>query len=222
MEQVVWAWLNKAMHKVTAGEGDDKLISDASYFLTQMVRIKRRRPHGDLDTAIATLLQAEQLFAGFPHVYKLLVDPWRNVSWVSTVKSLNQAPASEVFYDAHLAAANRLPLTLLVERAHLHLFHPTHPDLEPAFEIFSNPEKLREIVDDVHSKPESRSPVGLYDKLPWIAHLGHDTINHLAKTGMTEEANGVTELLRHEMSHIFKPKTLDAITALGIYTSPAT
>lgn len=215
MEQAVWAWLSKAMHNVSAGEVHTKLISDASYLLTQLVLIKRRPPHGDLDKAIGILLQAEQLFAGFPHVYKLLIQPWRSISWVSTVKSYNQTPASEVFYNAHLATAKRLPRPLLVERAHLHLFHPRQPNHKPAFEIFSNQRRLREIVDEAHSSPTSRSPIEFSDAVPWIAYLGYDTVNHLAKTGMTKEAKGVTELLRHEMADLLK-RPMNAPDSLAI------
>ncbi|KAK3177370.1 hypothetical protein K4F52_009839 [Lecanicillium sp. MT-2017a] len=213
MEQAIWGWLNRAMQRVSAGDADEYMRSDASYWLTALVRTKRQPPHGDLDAAIATLLQAEQLFSGHPHVYKLLVDPWRSVSWVSTVKSFNQAPASEVFFNAHLAAAKRLPRPLLVETAHLHLFHPTQPDFKPAFDIFSDQNRLRKIVHDAHTNPRTRSPIDFSDPVPWIAYLGYDTVTHLAKLGKTKEANGVTELLRHELSDLIQLPATEPLLA---------
>ncbi|KAK5990754.1 hypothetical protein PT974_09024 [Cladobotryum mycophilum] len=203
MEGVAWEWIVRAMNDPTSVVNEEQRVRRASFLLSQLVRIKSQAQYGNLDAAIQTILEAEQLFQQSPMLPKLLVQPWRSVSWLSTVESYSRAAPSEKLFDAHMATADRLPRPFVVERAHLHLYHPTHPNHIPALRFFSDREKLRKLAHALGPEKLDLTKLKGMGVIPWIAFLGHDTINHLKQSGRSQEAQGVTELLRSELSDIF-------------------
>jgi hypothetical protein len=105
-------------------------------------------------------------------------------------------------FDAHMATAELLPRPFEVEKAHLHLYHPTHPSHAPALRLFNNKVKLRKLVANFNPDNLNMSRVKGMSVLPWIAFLGHDTVNHLTQSGRVREADSVTELLRSELASL--------------------
>lgn len=202
MEEIAWEWLVRTVN----GPGNlsnEKRLKRASNLLAEVVRTKCQPQYGNLDSGISTMLQAQELFRKSPLLSDLLVLSWRSVSWFSTVEAYSRAAPSEELFDAHMATADRLPQPFLMERAHLHLYHPTHPDHVPALQFFRDKEKLRHLVHAIgpkKSKPDKLSVVS------WLAFLGHDTVNHLTQSGRTQEAQGVTDLLQAEVANLFNAK----------------
>ncbi|KAF4981496.1 hypothetical protein FDECE_17683 [Fusarium decemcellulare] len=200
MEEVAWEWLVRTINDPSGNLSKEKRLKRASHLLGEIVRTKCQPQHGNLDAGISTMLQAQQMFQTSPLLSELLVSSWRSVSWFSTVEAYSRPAPSEELFDAHIATADRLPQPFLMERAHLHLCHPTHPDHIPALQFFKDKERLRRLVHAVgpkKSKPEKLSVVS------WLAFLGHDTVNHLTQSGRTQEAQGVTELLQAEVANLF-------------------
>ncbi|KAF4461914.1 hypothetical protein FALBO_11278 [Fusarium albosuccineum] len=200
MEEVAWEWLVRTINDPSGNLSKEKRLKRASHLLGEIVRTKCQPQHGNLDAGISTMLQAQQMFQTSPLLSELLVSSWRSVSWFSTVEAYSRPAPSEELFDAHIATADRLPQPFLMERAHLHLCHPTHPDHIPALQFFKDKERLRRLVHGVgpkKSKPEKLSVVS------WLAFLGHDTVNHLTQSGRTQEAQGVTELLQAEVANLF-------------------
>ncbi|KAM5355918.1 hypothetical protein ACJ41O_002564 [Fusarium nematophilum] len=203
MEEVAWEWLVRTVHDSSGNLSKEKRLKRASYLLGELVRTKCQPRHGNLDSGISTMLQAQQMFQTSPLLSELLVSSWRSVSWFSTVEAYSRPAPSEELFDAHIATADRLSQPFLMERAHLHLYHPTHPDHVPALQFFKDKERLRRLVHAVgpkKSKPEKLSVVS------WLAFLGHDTVNHLTQSGRTQEAQGVTELLQAEVANLFSDR----------------
>lgn len=202
MEEIAWEWLVRTVN----GPGNlsnEKRLKRASNLLAEVVRTKCQPQYGNLDSGISTMIQAQELFRKSPLLSDLLVLSWRSVSWFSTVEAYSRAAPSEELFDAHMATADRLPQPFLMERAHLHLYHPTHPDHVPALQFFRDKEKLRHLVHAIgpkKSKPDKLSVVS------WLAFLGHDTVNHLTQSGRTQEAQGVTDLLQAEVANLFNAK----------------
>ncbi|KAF4976289.1 hypothetical protein FZEAL_7005 [Fusarium zealandicum] len=200
MEEVAWEWLVRTIHDPAGKLPKEKRLKRASHLLGELVRTRCQPQYGNLDSGISTMLQAQQMFQSSPLLSELLVSSWRSVSWFSTVEAYSRSAPSEELFDAHIATADRLPQPFLMERAHLHLYHPTHPDHIPALQFFKDKERLRKLVNAVgpkKSKPESLSVVS------WLAFLGHDTVNHLTQSGRTREAQGVTDLLQAEVANLF-------------------
>lgn len=200
MEEVVWEWLARTVNDTSGVLDADKQLKRSSRLLSDLVRTKCQPENGNLDAAITTMLQAQQMFKESPMLSELLVLSWRAVSWFSTVEAYSRTAPSEELFDAHLATADRLPKPFLMERAHLHLHHPTHPDHMPALQFFRNKEKLRNYVHNIgvkKAKPAKLSAV------PWLAFLGHDTVHHLSQSGRTQEAQDVIEFLQSEVTNLF-------------------
>ncbi|SPJ79703.1 uncharacterized protein FTOL_08094 [Fusarium torulosum] len=211
MEEIAWEWLVRTINDASGNLPKEKRLKRASHLLGELVRAKCQPQYGNLDSGISTMLQAQQLFRNSPLLSDLLVSSWRSVSWFSTVEAYSRSAPSEELFDAHLATADRLPLPFQLERAHLHLYHPTHPDHLPALNFFKDKEKIRTLVSALgpkKGKPEKLSTVS------WLAFLGHDTVNHLTQSGRTQEAQGVTELLQAEVASLFNIKNR-AEPALG-------
>ncbi|KAJ6790240.1 hypothetical protein PWT90_06848 [Aphanocladium album] len=207
MEEIAWQWISRTMQQQTKDTAsDDVRLRRASFLLSQLVHIKSQPQHGDLDGAITTILRAEQVLAQDPLLSRLLVLPWRSVSWLSTVESYSHLAPSEKLFDAHLHTADRLKQSLSVETAHLHLYHPTHPDPAPAMRFFQDKQQLRKLVRGltrekmVHYKQKSLNVV------PWVAYLGYDTVNHLTTSGLAHEAQSLTQILQEELSILFTPR----------------
>lgn len=206
-EDTAWEWLAMTLDFSNETLSKEQLLSRSSVILTQLVRHKRNPQFGGLDDSISTVLQAEKTFANNSLLANVLIPPWREVSWMSTVEAFRSQPASESMFDAHLDLANRLPQTLRVESAHLHLHHPVHPDSSPAMKFFEDKEPIRELLQGL--APGMLDPVlGTFKKLSmptWIAFLGQDTIDSLTQCGRNDEAQDVTELLQTRLPKAIAP-----------------
>ncbi|CAM1506848.1 Fc.00g064890.m01.CDS01 [Cosmosporella sp. VM-42] len=208
MEEVAWEWLTRTVNDPSGNLSSEKRLMRASNLLAELVRTKCQPQYGNLDSAISTMLQAQSLFETSPLLSELLVSSWRSVSWFSTVEAYRRTAPSEELFEAHMATADRLHRPFPMERAHLHLHHPTHPDFVPALQFFQNKERLRKVVHSLRSKYSKRQHAKM-NAMPWLASLGQDTVNYLTQSGMTQEAQGVTDLLQSEVSHFFRDTTLE-------------
>ncbi|KAK2593134.1 hypothetical protein QQS21_009183 [Conoideocrella luteorostrata] len=200
LEGAAWEWISRTVTDSNSSWETELRVKRAAFLLAQMVHTKSQPQHGNLDAAITAILDAEQLYHNNPLLPKLLVLPWRSVSWLSTVESYSRASPSEKMFDAHMATAELLPRSFDVEKAHLHLHHPTHPDHTPALRFFNNKENLHKLVQKFDPNKLQLAKAKGMSILPWIAFLGHDTVNHLTQSGRMREADNVTELLRSELA----------------------
>lgn len=195
LEGAAWEWVSRTVTETNVSWDNDLRVRRAAFLLAQMVHTKSQPQHGNMDAAITTILDAEQLYRNHPLLPRLLVLPWRSVSWLSTVESYSRAAPSEKMFDVHMATARLLPGTVDVETAHLHLYHPTHPDHAPALRFFRDKDKLHRLVHRFGSNTLRLARASGMGILPWIAFLGHDTVTHLTQSGRKREADSVTELL---------------------------
>ncbi|KAM4059806.1 hypothetical protein HRG_002567 [Hirsutella rhossiliensis] len=203
LENVAWDWTTRTVNDESEAWSSALRTKRASRVLAELVRSKSQPHHGDLDAAISTIIEAEQRFHASPLLPGLLTLPWRSVSWLSTVEAYSRTTPSEELFDAHLAAADLLPGPFTVERAHLNLCHPTHPDLTPALRFFKDGLRLRELVLKLHPGKMDTAKLKGLGVIPWIAFLGHDTVNHLMRLGRNRDAEDVTELLCSELPDLF-------------------
>ncbi|KAH8179895.1 hypothetical protein LIA77_01414 [Sarocladium implicatum] len=200
-DEVVWEWISRAIDSTSVKP------PELSHLLLQLVWSKGRPRKGDLDSCITVLLRAEQLFRAKTNAPDLLSRPWQAVSWLSTVEAYRRRPASEQLFDAHVDTGNRLPGNFSVEKAHLQLLHPSHPDNEPAIELFHDKRGLRRLLVDSGS---NASPLqGLAKPVPvwrsigsWVSSLGEDTVHSLRQSGRDDEAREITRFLRMDMPEL--------------------
>jgi hypothetical protein len=203
LEHVAWEWTSRTINDTSNTVSSNERRKRASFLLSELVRVKSHPQYGNLDAAIATLQEAEQSFQSSPLLPKLLTLPWRSVSWLSTVESYSRSAPSAGLFNAHLDTANRLHHSVEVEKAHLHLYHPTHSDYTPALRIFQDTKKLQKIVEGITPETFNTAKSKGMGIVPWIAVLGHDTVNYLTKSGRSQEAEGVKEMLQSELAALF-------------------
>ncbi|KHN99956.1 uncharacterized protein MAM_01880 [Metarhizium album ARSEF 1941] len=200
LESIAWEWITRAVGDASLCWETGARVNHAAFLLAQIVRTKSQPQHGNLDAAITAILDAERLYRSSPLLPQILVLPWRSVSWLSTVESYTRDAPSERLFDAHLAAAELLPTPVEIEKAHLHLHHPTHPDHAPALRLFGDRKKVRKLVARLNPDRIQWSSIRGMGTLPWLAFLGHDTVNHLTRSGRKREADSLTELLRSALA----------------------
>ncbi|PNY29142.1 Uncharacterized protein TCAP_00939 [Tolypocladium capitatum] len=203
LEGVAWEWITRTVDDGSGTLNHELRAQRASYVLAELVRTKSQPQYGNLDAAISTTLEAEQRFQKSPLLPDVLISPWRSVSWLSTVEAYSRKAPSEKLFDAHMATADLLPRAFTVEKAHLHLYHPTHPDHTPALRFFNDRKNLRKLVQSLRPDKLDLAKLKGMGIIPWIAFLGHDTVNHLTQSGRSQEAEDVTELLRSELADVF-------------------
>lgn len=209
MDHIAWEWVSKAMANASPSSSNEDIgLRRASFLLAQLVHVKSQPQYGDLDAAISVILQAEQLLANSPLLAKLLVLPWRSVSWLSTVESYSRTTPSEELFDAHLETASRLSQPCVLEMSHLHLYHPTRPDHTPALEFFQDKKRIRRLVQNLDMDKVSLASLKGMSRLRWVTYLGRDTVTYLTQSGRNHDAQSLTELLETELSELFVDQNL--------------
>lgn len=208
MDAMAWEWITKLIDESSLDLTEDIRLRRASFLLAQLVHIKSQPQHGNLDAAISTILQAEQLLAHSPLLAKLLILPWRSVSWLSTVESYSRTTPSEKLFDAHLATASRLEQPCVVETSHLHLYHPTRPDHTFALEFFQDRKRIRRLVQNLNMDKVNVTNLKGMSRLRWVTYLGRDTVTYLTQSGRNQDAKGLTELLETELAELFTEDAL--------------
>ncbi|KAI9171485.1 hypothetical protein HJFPF1_00968 [Paramyrothecium foliicola] len=209
LEAVIWEWLTRTMRDDSLALSDEERATRASFLLSRLVRAQCQPHNGSLNNAITTILRAEQEFKEHPSLPKLLALSWRSVSWMTTVEAFSRTTPSQDLYEAHMATAERLSLRVPVETAHLHLYHPTHPDHSAALSLFND----SSTIDRLLGKFYKLGPANERSKMPlnvmaWLALLGQDTIEHLRQAGKAQDAENIQELLEARLSSVFNPSTL--------------
>ncbi|KAF4123915.1 hypothetical protein GMORB2_5631 [Geosmithia morbida] len=207
LDHVAWEWVARNADESSSAADEHVQHQRASFLLAELVRVKSQPQNGNLDEAIATIIQAGSAFGSNPRLSNMLLAPWRSVSWLSTVESYRRTAPSEGLFDAHVETAARLPTSLDVEKAHLHLYHPTRPDHTPALRLFEDTAKVKKLLQGFtpasskHGGAAAKS--GNMGLLQWTAVLGHDTVNFLTRSGRSQEAEHVTGLLQYELASLF-------------------
>ncbi|KAF4581036.1 hypothetical protein GQ602_007173 [Ophiocordyceps camponoti-floridani] len=106
LDAVVWDWIARLIDDDKTKWPAARRAEWSSFLLAELVTAKSKPRHGDLDAAIATMLEAENRFQASPLLPQLLMLAWRSIAWLSTVEADTSTPPSEKLFDAHLATAD--------------------------------------------------------------------------------------------------------------------
>ncbi|KAI7785414.1 hypothetical protein LA080_007251 [Diaporthe eres] len=219
LEEIAWVWLGRLMN----GEGPDLPAdppSPAAYILDSLVRAKALFGKS-LDGGYACMVRARQMFNSKPTFDSDAISAWRALSWWSTVSAWQRSQPSEALFDAFAALGRQLErskTTFLVDRAHLDLHHPTHPDAKLSTEYLES-SSLQSLLDqekqeDIQSF-QTCSFTRRYNAIvKRVALMGIDTVNHLSRVGREKEADSIGNLLTDRFGltlvAAFKPSLLGA------------
>ncbi|KAG6353777.1 hypothetical protein INS49_005257 [Diaporthe citri] len=219
LEEIAWVWLGRLMN----GEGPDPPLdspSPAAYILDSLVRAKALFGKS-LDGGYACMVRARQMFNSKPTFDSDAISAWRALSWWSTVSAWQRSQPSEALFDAFAALGRQLErskTTFLVDRAHLDLHHPTHPDAKLSMEYFES-SSLQSLLDqekqeDIHAFQTCSFTRRYNTIVKRVALMGIDTVNHLSRVGREKEADSIGNLLTDRFGltlvAAFKPSLLGA------------
>ncbi|KAG9249877.1 uncharacterized protein F5Z01DRAFT_436542 [Emericellopsis atlantica] len=201
---VVWQWLSR-MIEASSDTSSEQHSGRLGILLTRIVSAQMRMRQDSLDGAIMTLLEADKAFKTHGLARKdfrrYLHHPWRTVSWETTVNAkLDRPEPTPKLYDEHVGIADSFRDRLDVERAHLLLHHPKHPDCEPALRLLG--EKGR--VEDILCRSIARDGSATMDCVSWLRVLVKDALGYLQECGSAAELDhfkgSLKAVFRYDMS----------------------
>lgn len=230
LDEVVWAWLERWMvteghNLATAGHA-----TRASPLLTALVRAKIS-PGSSLDAGYATLIRADDMFSKHPSFSSTALAPWRTLSVMSTVFAWQRSQPSEVLFDSFAAMSEHLKgvSSVIIDRAHLDLYHPTHPDATAALNFLKSPmlDRLQERLQKADQGPSGkvfsngfRDPKSIAKS---VVLMATDTAQHLTRTGDEAQAEWVGNLLLEKLGNFLRTELVSAAPDLHrLQPAPAT
>ncbi|KAF9871434.1 hypothetical protein CkaCkLH20_11081 [Colletotrichum karsti] len=182
LEEVAWEWAGRMM----TGEGPaDQNSVVVGSLMSSLVAAKSSIEERNLDTAFSTMIRADQTWKANPQLPQILLRPWQVLSWASTVEAWKRPLPSTPMFESFVSTANHIQRPLKVDRAHLQLHHPTHPDHQPAVKFLTG-------FDFTHA-------VNIYHPAGLVARaifMGMDAVSHLTRLGRTDEAENLLRMLQ--------------------------
>jgi hypothetical protein len=187
LEEVIWSWahsLAKADGNLATEDPQGLLLGK---LLSRLVDAKSRLMDDEsLDAVYADILRADQTWRSSPNLPRILQQPWRQLSWCSTVEAWNRPRPSDSLFEEYVHISEHLTTPVQLDLAHLDLHHPTKPSHERAMEFFHKKNwNLPQTSDATGKRFTNR-----------VASMGMDTVKHLTQIGQVDQASWVTEVLR--------------------------
>lgn len=210
LEEVAWIWLERWMR----GEGpvlpSRQNALHASHLLSRLVRAKIT-PGTTLDNGYASMIRADDMFRDLPNFEATAIGPWRGLSTSSTVFAWQRSQPSEALFDSFAAISGHLrkwQASVQVDRAHLDLHHPTHPDATLAINYLKSPipERLQRGMLEREHQANHEAAKTIVKR---IVLMATDAAQHLSRIGQEADAEWVRNLvldkfgdyLRRELSN---------------------
>lgn len=188
MESTIWAWMSKLMAHPEIPMADSK----ARLLLFDLIGAKisfSTGSAGNLDTAFESIIQADEMLQGHSLHNPVIMQAWKRLSWAATVDAWKRTKPTESLFDDYFKIGLQGGVgDVQLDRAHLRVHHPAHPEHSSAVEyIFDNKSSLAQYKSMQH---KTRDGAMLRTFL-----LAMDTIKLLAQLGKADEAEGILELL---------------------------
>ncbi|KAK1985026.1 hypothetical protein LZ30DRAFT_584921 [Colletotrichum cereale] len=183
LEEVAWVWADRVVQSEGPAEENSKI---AGSLVASLVAAKSNVMDRNLDTAFTALLRADATWKSAPQQSRILLPPWRVLSWQSTVEAWKRPLPSAALFESYFGAARHIRRPLRLDRAHLELHHPTKPNHEGALQFLQD-ERLGTL--------ESSNSL-----VTRIIYMGMDAVSHLTRLGRTDEAEGLLRLLQSRFS----------------------
>lgn len=217
LDELVWTWLERWMIGGNAIDMAD-YPRYASPLLTALVRAKVA-PGSSLDAGYATLIRADDTFSSLKAFRKAALAPWRDLSVMSTILAWQRSPPSEVLFDSFAAMSEQLQhvYSTKIDRAHLDLYHPTHPDATAALKCLKSNllDRLQDRLKRADpSSPPRFAPDGSVRDAKHVAKravlMATDAAQHLTRAGDEVQAEWVGKLLLEKLGDFLRTELVSA------------
>lgn len=187
LEEVAWTWLDMCMRAQGPRLSTDEIIECTSNLLSALVRTKVS-PDASLDSGYASIIRAGDMFCNNTLFRPSAISSWRDLSLWSTVFAQQRPKSSGALFDGFTSMSEQLQglaETVLIDRAHLDLHHPTHPDATLAVRLLNSLmlERLRDqLLDDAAEYQASKTIAKR------VVFMATDAAQQLTRTGREAEA----------------------------------
>lgn len=204
LEDIVWMWLEAWVRTGANAESATR----SSPLLAALVRAKVS-PGTSLDAGYSAMVRVDEMFSSRRDFASVALNPWRTLSMLSTVFAGQRTPPSEKLFDSFAAMSEPLQgwlSSIRIDRAHLDLHHPIHPDATAALQCLRSNilDRLSQRLGRPDQRPghrvlggqEASSGDGEPRKVAkQLILMGTDTVQHLSRTGNEAEAEWVGNVL---------------------------
>lgn len=241
LEDTVWLWVDRWLQQPYHAHANHH-----SPLLNALVRAKV--PTGtSLDAGYTTMLRAGDLFSNNNAFPSLALGPWKSLSMLSTVFAWQRPPPSETLFDSFAAMGQPFDVrfNVQVDRAHLDLHHPTHPDAAAAMAYLESPlfDRLKQLLSDpghltrqdepnkayLNSSLSSRRVDAKRDA-KHVVLMATDAASYLTRTGDNTKAEWIRDLLTDKLSYFLRKEMAATPADLSLWpgalslwpTEPAT
>ncbi|PSR92146.1 hypothetical protein BD289DRAFT_459768 [Coniella lustricola] len=207
LEEVAWTWLDRWMRGDGHGLVAEKHTAHASNLLHLLVRSKIS-PGTTLDSGYASIIRASDMFRTNDLFDAIALKSWRTLSVSSTVYAWQRSRPSEALFDTFAAMSEqlrKLAKWVQIDRAHLDLHHPTHPDATLAVKYLKSP-----ILESLKNRMTVKR----------IVFMATDAAQHLTRSGHEAEAELVGNLVLENLGAILRRELRSAASELRMFKHP--
>lgn len=228
LEEVAWTWLDRWMRSHGHELLPEKHTANASNLLYLLVRSKIS-PGTPLDSGYASIIRAGDMFRTNDLFDAIALKSWRMLSVSSTVFAWQRSRPSETLFDAFAAMSEqlrRLAKWVQIDRAHLDLHHPTHPDATLAVKYLKSP-MLESLKNRMYQETKAGQKTLLADAtgasrrtVKRIVFMATDAAQHLTRSGQEAEAELVGNLVLENLGAILRKELGSAASELRMFKHP--
>lgn len=207
LEELVWEWLDRWMNS-------PHLASQAAHImvarrLLKALTLTSASSNKCLDANYSQVVRADDMFhqnKAFPHA---ILYSWRMLTLFSTVHAWRRSQPSEALFNSFASIGPTLAgagpevddRTLMVERAHLDLYHPTRPDAVFAMRLLESPQLVDSLASlYTSSRPKENSVTDDNKGREQIAidrflMMATDAAQHYSNTGQVSHAQWIQKMI---------------------------
>lgn len=195
LEEAAWIWLERWMRgdgRASPANQSGTYASHASHLLASLVRAKVS-PAGTLDKGYASIIRASDMFRESEYFDAAAIHPWRALVVRSTVFAWQRTQPSEALFESFAAMSDPLSRriwSINVDRAHLELYHPTHPDATLAVQCLQS-SMMERLRDRIQAATTADKPPLFKSIARKVILMATDAAQHLARTGHEAQAEWV-------------------------------
>lgn len=223
LDELVWIWLERWMaggHGLAMADQATNVASHSTHsspLLTALVRAKVS-PGSSLDAGYATLIRADDMFSTHKAFPRAVLAPWRTLSVMSTIFAWQRSPPSEALFESFAAMSEQLRqvYSTKIDRAHLDLYHPTHPDATAALNCLKS-DSLDRLQDQLRKVDQpttgKHDPIGKRDPksvAKSVVLMATDAAQHLTRIGDEAQAEWVGNLLLEKLGDFLRTELVSA------------
>lgn len=204
LEEIAWTWLERWMQRpspVTPSR-----VAAAQNLLCGLT-LASSTVNKSLDPNYSRAIRADDMFHQsevYPRAIRL---PWRRLTLCSTIFAWQHSQPSEALFNSFVSISAPLvtasdDIEIVVDRAHLDLYHPTHPNATSAMQLLKSPifEYLARLSQPLKDGDEI-PPRSTFDRIHRFLLVASDAAQHFSSIGQVAQAQWIQKVISDRFSN---------------------